>query len=168
MLFLTSGIKSVKSVNVLHVYPKKKGLVVFMLVRNCAGGLVFCEDRVFLLKNDKGEWVFPKGVVRNGDLVNEVALRRVRDEAGVSAEIVSTAGHTSYEFFSVTRQKPVCNKITWFIMKSFDENYKINEEENFADGGYFDIDEAMCLVTHNQDRALLNLSYRRMKQLIAI
>ena len=139
-----------------------------MLVRNCAGGVVFCDDKVFLLRNEKGEWVFPKGVVRNGDLINDVALRRVKVEAGISAEIISTAGHTSYEFFSVTRQKPVCNKITWFIMKSLSEDYKINKEEQFTDGGYFDLDKAMQLLTYSQDRALLNLSYKMFKDLVAV
>jgi len=139
-----------------------------MLVRNCAGGVVFCGDKVFLLKNEKGEWVFPKGVVRNGDLITEVALRRVKEEAGITAEIISTAGHTNYEFFSVTRQKPVCNKITWFIMKSLDENYKVNKDENFTNGGYFDIDEAMRLVTYSQDKALLNLSYKKFKELVTV
>lgn len=140
----------------------------YMLVRNCAGGVVFCGDKVFLLKNEKGEWVFPKGVVRNGDLITEVALRRVKEEAGITAEIISTAGHTNYEFFSVTRQKPVCNKITWFIMKSLDENYKVNKDENFTNGGYFDIDEAMRLVTYSQDKALLNLSYKKFKELVTV
>jgi len=139
-----------------------------MLVRNCAGGLVFCDDKIFLLKNEKGEWVFPKGVIRNGDLISEVAVRRVKEEAGISAEIISTAGHTNYEFFSVTRQKPVCNKITWFIMKSRSNDYKVNKEESFTDGGYFDIEEAMRLVTHSQDRALLNLSFRTFRELIAV
>jgi 8-oxo-dGTP pyrophosphatase MutT (NUDIX family) len=146
----------------------KKG-VFAMLVRNCAGGVIFSEsNKVFLLRNDKGEWVFPKGVVRNGDLPNEVALRRVKDEAGITAEIVSPAGRTNYEFFSVSRQKPVCNKITWYLMKSLNEDYKVNKEENFTDGGYFSIDEAMQLVTHSQDRALLNLSYNLFKQLVAV
>lgn len=136
-----------------------------MLVRNCAGGLVFCDDSIFLLRNEKGEWVFPKGVIRNGDIASEVALRRVKEEAGITAEIISTAGHTNYEFFSVTRQKPICNKITWFIMKSHDRSYKVNKEENFTDGGYFEIDEAMQLVTYSQDKALLNLSYKKYKEI---
>lgn len=139
-----------------------------MLVRNCAGGVVFWEDKVFLLKNDKGEWVFPKGVIRNGDLSSEVALRRVKEEAGILAEIVSTAGRTSYEFFSVTRQRPVCNKITWYLMRSLNEEYEVNKEENFIEGGYFPIEEAMQLVTHSQDRALLNLSYNRFKESAAV
>ena len=137
-----------------------------MLVRNCAGGVVFSGEKVLLLKNEKGEWVFPKGVIRPGDLSNEVAVRRVREEAGVTAEIISTAGNTSYEFFSVTRQKPVCNKITWYIMKSPSEDYKISEEDKFLDGGFFKIDDALGLITYSQDKSLLHLSYLRYKELM--
>lgn len=136
-----------------------------MLVRNCAGGVVFYEDKVFLLKNEKGEWVLPKGSIRNGDLPQEVAVRKVKEEAGISAEVISTAGNTNYEFFSVTRQKPVCNKITWYLMKSPNENYKINEEKNFTDGGFFDIDEAIEKVTYSQDKSLVSLSYKKYKEL---
>jgi len=140
-----------------------------MLVRNCAGGIVFNNNQqVFLLKNEKGEWVFPKGVIKNGELPNEVALRRVKIEAGIDAEIVSAAGRTNYEFYSVTRHKPVCNKIIWYIMKSIDDNYEVNKEENFVDGGYFDIDKALQLVTYSQDKALLNLSYKKFKELVVV
>lgn len=139
-----------------------------MLVRNCAGGVVFMRGKVFLLKNEKGEWAFPKGIIRNKELASEVAIRRVKEETGISAEIISTAGQTNYEFFSVTRQKPVCNKITWYIMRSLNEEYKVNEDENFTDGAYFDIEEAMQTVTHNQDRALLNLSFRKFKELAVV
>lgn len=136
-----------------------------MLVRNCAGGVVFFDNKVFLLKNEKGEWVLPKGVMRNGDLSNEVALKKVQEEAGILAEIVSTAGRTNYEFFSVSRQRPVCNKITWYIMKSPDSNYKVSEEEKFTDGGFFNIDEAMSRITYSQDKSLLNLSYSKFKEI---
>ncbi len=74
-----------------------------MLVRNCAGGIVFHGDRVLVLKNDKGEWVFPKGVIRSGDYPDDVAIARVQLEAGVKAHIISSAGRTNYEFFSVSR-----------------------------------------------------------------
>lgn len=136
-----------------------------MLVRHCAGGVVFYGSKVFLLKNEKGEWVFPKGAIRNGDLSNEVALSRVREEAGIEAQIVSPVGNTHYEFFSVTRQKPVCNRITWYIMKSLDEKYHVNQDESFTDGGFFDIDEAIERVTYSQDKSLLNLSYQKFKEL---
>ncbi len=136
-----------------------------MLVRNCAGGVVFHGDKVFLLMNEKGEWVLPKGAIKNGDLTAEVALKRVKEEGGVDAQIVSSAGNTSYEFFSVTRQKPVCNKITWYLMKASDPNYKISKDEDFQDGGFFDINDAMEKITYSQDKSLVNLCFKKYKEL---
>jgi len=140
-----------------------------MLVRNCAGGVVFCPEgkRVFLLKNEKGEWVFPKGLIKEGLLSSQVALSKVKEETGITAEIVSTAGHTSYEFYSLTRQRPVCNKIIWYTMRALQDDYEINKEKNFTDGGFFDIEEAMDLVTYSQDKSLLNLSFNKYKDLIS-
>lgn len=136
-----------------------------MLIRNCAGGVVFNGEKVFLLKNEKDEWVLPKGVIRNGDLSSEVAICRVKEEAGISAEIVSTAGQTSYEFFSITRKKPVCNRITWYIMKALHPDYDVSKEDGFQDGGYFTLDEALNKITYSQDKALVRLSYEKYKDM---
>jgi 8-oxo-dGTP pyrophosphatase MutT (NUDIX family) len=139
--------------------------VIDMLLRNCAGGVVFSGDKVFLLQNEKDEWVFPKGVIKNGQLQSEVALNRVKEEGGIDATIISAAGRTNYEFFSVTRQKPVCNRITWFIMVAPDENYKIGEPGKFKNAGFFTIEEAMEKITYSQDRSLLYVSYMKYKEL---
>jgi len=139
-----------------------------MLIRNCAGGVVFSGDKVFLLQNEKGEWVFPKGVIRNGELQSEVALRRVKEEGGINATIISTAGRTNYEFFSVTRQQPVCNRITWFIMMTQSEGFTIGEPEKYSKAGFFPIDQAMEKITYSQDRSLLHISYLKYKELVSM
>lgn len=132
-----------------------------MLTRLCAGGVVFCNDKVLILQNDKEEWVLPKGVIRNGENAREVALKRVKHEGGVEAEILSPAGETSYEFFSYSRKLPVCNKIDWFIMEANDEQTLVNKEEGFLDGGFFPIEEALEKITYSQDKSLVRLSYRK-------
>ncbi len=137
-----------------------------MLVRNCAGGVVFHGDRVLVLKNEKGEWVFPKGVIRNGDYPDDVAVSRVNAEAGVRARIVATAGRTNYEFFSVSRQRPVCNKITWYIMKSDAEEVVPNPDQEFVEGAFLTIDEALERITYSQDKSLLMLSYQKFKECV--
>ena len=133
-----------------------------MLIRNCAGGIVFFEDKVLLLKNDKAEWVLPKGVIRSGKVAQDVALERVGFEAGVEAEIIDTAGQTSYEFFSVSRQRPVCNRITWYLMKANSDASTFNAEEGFCDGGFYPIEQAQEMITYSQDKSLVAWSYRRL------
>lgn len=137
-----------------------------MLVRNCSGGVVFCEEKVLLLQNEKREWVFPKGVIRSGNAADEVAVARVRIEAGVTARIISSAGRTNYEFYSLSRQRPVANKIIWYIMIADDERVTPNHAQNFQDGAFFPIDEAMQRVTYSQDKSLLMLSYQKYRELI--
>ena len=138
-----------------------------MLIRNCAGGVVFNGDKVFLLKNEKDEWVLPKGLIRNGRLPSEVAVDRVKIEAGISAEIIFTAGQTNYEFFSVTRKMPVCNRITWYIVRALDDEFTVSKDEGIKDGGYFTLDEAMNLITYSQDKALVRLSFEKSKDLLS-
>ena len=132
-----------------------------MIVRNCAGGVVFSGDEVLILKNDNGQWVLPKGKIRNGLLPTETAIGRVEYEAGVNANIVSTVGETNYEFFSLSRKQEVYNRIIWYVMEATDSSYDIRLEEGFKEGGFYPIDEALGMITHNQDKSLVNLSYKK-------
>lgn len=132
-----------------------------MLTRNCAGGVVFKEDKVLILKNDKSEWILPKGKIRGESLPSETAVNRVEFETGVEAKIVSSAGETAYEFYSLSRHQAVCNKIIWYIMESEDEMPNINLEEGFSEGGFYPVEEALDMITYSQDKSLVSLSYKR-------
>ena len=67
-----------------------------------AGGVVFrgagdeVEFLVVQARDNPTQWVFPKGHIEPGETAAETARREVREEAGVSAEILGEAG--SYEF----------------------------------------------------------------------
>ncbi|MCL2167052.1 MAG: NUDIX hydrolase [Clostridiales bacterium] len=132
-----------------------------MRQRNCAGGVIFAGNKVFLMQNDKGEWVLPKGVIRNGEHPGEVALQRVEQEAGIHAKILAPAGETYYEFFSLSRKAPISNKVDWFIMQANDESCRINKSEGFLDGGFFTTEEAADRITYSQDKALVHLSFEK-------
>lgn len=132
-----------------------------MIVRNCAGGVVFNGDKVLILKNEKNEWILPKGKIRNNSLPTETAISRVKYETGVDANIVSTAGETSYEFYSLSRKQSVCNIIIWYVMEALGEHYKINKEEDFKDGGFYSVDKAIEMITYSQDKSLVSLSYKK-------
>lgn len=136
-----------------------------MLFRQCAGGIVFYNDKVFLFQNEKNEWVFPKGIIRSGSCANDVAVNRVNIESGIEAKIIAPIGETSYEFFSYTRQQPVCNQISWFLMEADSEKFIINKELGYKNGGFFNIIDALGKVTYSQDKSLLNIAYRKLKEL---
>jgi|LSQX01.1.fsa_nt_gb 8-oxo-dGTP pyrophosphatase MutT (NUDIX family) len=136
---------------------------IYLIVRDCAGGVVLYGDSVFLLKNEKNEWVLPKGRIRDGKISSEVALERVSIETGLDATIISPAGETSYQFFSATRRAHVCNRIIWYIMHAKNDNYKLNKELQFTDGKFFSIDEALKTATFEQEKSLISYGYKKYK-----
>lgn len=129
-------------------------------IRSCAGGVVFCDEQVFLLMSDRGEWVMPKGVIRNRNHSNDVALWRVEDEAGIHARIIGIAGNTRYDFFSESRGKDVSNRIQWFAMIADDDSYYISFDQGFLNGGYYPVQKAREMLSHDCDREILDTAYQ--------
>jgi len=135
-----------------------------MLFRRCAGGILFDGDKVLILQNNKNEWVLPKGIIRDNASAGEVALNRVKKETGIDGSIVGAAGETSYEFYSFSRQQPVCNQISWFLMEPLHDNVNISKEDGFKDGGFFPIEDAIERITYSQDKSLVRVSYEKIKK----
>lgn len=128
-------------------------------IRSCAGGVVFCDEQVFLLMSDRGEWVMPKGVIRNHNHANDVALWRVEDEAGIQARILGIAGNTRYDFFSESRGKDVSNRIQWYAMAAEDRTFHISFDQGFLNGGYYPVERARAMLTYDCDREILDTAY---------
>lgn len=133
-----------------------------MLVKSFTGGVVFSGDKV-LLRKTGDDWVLPREVLHSGELPNEVALKKITQESGIQAEIVSSVGQTSYECFSTSRQTPFLNKITWYIMKS--QNDEISENLKKNNSAFVNINEAMRIMKHNQDKSLVNLSFTKFREM---
>ncbi len=133
-------------------------------IRSCAGGIVFYDDEVFLLMSDRGEWVMPKGVIRNQNRSNDVALWRVEDEAGIHAEIIGIAGNTRYDFFSESRGREISNRIQWFAMRALDKSFHVSYDQGFLNGSYYPVDKARAMLTYDGDRPVLDAAYEIYKQ----
>lgn len=136
-----------------------------MLVRECTGGIVFYEDKVLMLENNKHEWVFPKGVVRKNQKMTEVVIERVKTEAGIEAKILAPCGKTHYEYYSVSRMKPVHNNVSWFIMKALSSDLVPDSKQDFVDAKFYEIEDAMKTITYSQDKSLLLMAYQKYKEL---
>ncbi|MCR5592303.1 MAG: NUDIX domain-containing protein [Saccharofermentans sp.] len=135
-----------------------------MLIRNCTGGIVFCGDKVLMIENDKHEWAFPKGVVRANQKMTDVVVKRIKTETGVEARVIAPCGKTNYEFYSISRRKPVHNNISWFIMSAQEQKPVPNKEENVLSAVFYDIKDAMNKVTYSQDKSLLLMAYQKYKE----
>lgn len=134
-----------------------------MIVRRCAGGIVFYANKVLLLKNDRDEWTLPKGKIHDGELTQDSAIQRVKEETGIDATTLQVAGDTMYEFFSRSRQQQVCNAISWYVMEAQNTEYIIKGD--FKDGGFYKVKEALEMLTHNKEKSLVEISYKKYKEI---
>ena len=60
-----------------------------MLQEVSAGGVVVFGNTILLLKKFNGDWVLPKGRVKQNENIEATALREVYEESGIRAEIIT-------------------------------------------------------------------------------
>lgn len=114
-----------------------------------AGGIVFNGDKVLVLRNLKGVWVFPKGHVELGESHEQAALREVLEESGLHALIVGKAGMSSFHFFSYIDKVVHLKIVYWFEMETMDTQITVNRELRM--GMFFQTAEAVRMLSFPND-----------------
>ena len=127
---------------------------------SCGGVVIFRGKILLLYKNYKNKyegWVLPKGTVEKGEEHNETALREVKEETGVTAQIIKYVGKSQYTFN--TPQNIVQKDVHWFLMMSDSYYSKPQREEYFCDSGYYKYHEAYHLLKFANEKQILEQAY---------
>ena len=119
-----------------------------------AGGLVVFEKSILLLRNRYGAWVLPKGRVEPGETEEIAAIREVKEETGVEAQILRPIGTTSY-FYKDHNQRMYCKNVSWFLMTALRPELVLSRREGFYEAIYAPLAEALVLLTYESDISLL-------------
>ena len=125
------------------------------------GGVVIYRGKILLLyknyRNRYEGWVLPKGTVEKDEDFNETALREVREESGVSAQIMKYVGKTSYTFSTST--ETINKSVHWYLMMADSYFSKPQREEFFCDSGYYKYHEAYHLLKFPNEKQTLEQAY---------
>ena len=127
---------------------------------SCGGVVIFRGKILVLYKNmyNKYEgWVLPKGTVEEGESFTDTALREVKEESSVDAEIIKYIGSSKYTF-SVNDDN-INKEVHWYLMVSESYDSEPQKEEYFMDSGYYKYHEAYHLLTFQNERNILEKAY---------
>ncbi len=120
-----------------------------------AGGIVFNnQGQVLLTQHSQNKhWSFPKGLLDHPQQTTEQsALREVKEEGGIEAEIIDKVGYSKY-IYSFGGEK-IFKIVTYFLMKYLSGDIADHDFE-VSDIGWFEPEDALKQLSFSQDKELL-------------
>lgn len=129
-----------------------------------AGGVVLAETRpdapVALVahRSARGslQWTLPKGAREEGETVTETALREVREETGLEAELIGPLDTIDYWFVWAPERTRYHKFVHYFLMRFAGGDFSQRDHE-MEDAAWFEPDEARRRMSFANERKLLDL-----------
>ncbi len=143
-----------------------------MLTRDerSAGGVVFRlrDDggfEVALIRTHEGRWQLPKGWIEADEAPERTALREVREEAGVDAEVVGPLDTIKYTFTSTYEPDPVRvrKQVQFFLMRYLSGSTDDHDDE-VTEARWFEIVEAERVLAFKDEKRLVGAARQALER----
>lgn len=124
-----------------------------------AGGVVFRqeEDGLEVLvcgRKSDGLWALPKGTPEPGETLEQTALREVREETGVEAEIDAQIGDIKYWFSRPHEGVRYDKTVRHFLMHPVGGDISLHDHE-FDEVRWMAVQQALKLLTYQNEIRML-------------
>ncbi len=122
-----------------------------------AGGVVVDGGKVLIIRHARGEWIMPKGHLEPGEEPRQAALREVREETGLEAQIIAPLGETSYAYRRKGEQILRPKRVIWYLMEPLTprDQLRLAVEEGLREAEWLGWKEARQRLTWSGDRRIL-------------
>jgi 8-oxo-dGTP pyrophosphatase MutT (NUDIX family) len=134
-----------------------------------AGGVVFRRrggrvEVALISVGAGGRWQLPKGLVDEGESPEAAAVREVREETGLDAELVAPIEKIEYWYFSAARGARVrFHKFVHFFLLRFDAGHVSDHDHEVNEARWIEIGEAIEMLAFKGERAVVE----RAREMIA-
>ena len=128
-----------------------------VVVRRLAGR----EEVCLILRDRHGArtWNLPKGHVEAGEGVKATALREVREETGLTGDIVASLSSIQYRFRLKGDSKTYAKTVHFFLIQFTDGDLSAHDTE-VLEARWMSFDEAFAQLQHESEREVLREAQR--------
>lgn len=111
---------------------------------------------VALILTHERRWQLPKGWIDEGESPEQTAVREVREEAGVTAEIVGPLGVIEYQYVSTYEEEParVHKRVHMFLLRYLSGSTDDHDDEVIA-AKWVEVGEAEALLSFKDERGMM-------------
>ncbi len=131
-----------------------------------AGGVVYRrndESKLeILLIRVKNRWSFPKGNIEKGEPKDKAALREVKEETGVDAEIIEYLGEVDYWYsMGLTR----IHKFVYYYLMKYTGGDIVPQKEEIDEAKFIPFEEVENLLTYPTDKEIFERAKKVLKKI---
>lgn len=129
-----------------------------------AGGVVFrmADDGGFdvaLIRTHEDRWQLPKGWIEDGEEPEQTAVREVREEAGVDAEVVGPLGRIEYWYRSTYEPEPArVHKFVHFFLLRYLGGSTDDHDHEVREARWVQIDDAERMLAFKDEKRMVALA----------
>ncbi len=131
-----------------------------------AGGVVYRRNDEgkleILLIRVKNRWSFPKGNIEKGEPKDQAALREVKEETGVDAEIIEYLGEVDYWYsMGLTR----IHKFVYYYLMKYAGGDIVPQKEEIDEAKFIPFEEVENLLTYPTDKEIFERAKKVLKKI---
>lgn len=117
----------------------------------CCGCIIFDGQKVLLVKQNKGQWGFPKGHVEHDEDEEETARREIKEETNLDVEIDTNKRYTMQYITDKGKHK----KVVLFIAKKIGGEL-VKQDDEIEEIKWFDMYDVGKILTFDNAKELYN------------
>ncbi len=136
--------------------------------RTSSGGVMFrkTEDGievVLIAVSLRNTWCLPKGMIDKNEDAPAAALREVREETGLSGEILDEIGCISYWYFLKDEMVRVRKTVHFYLLKYIDGSTD-NHDHEVDEARWYPINEAVERLSYKGEKEILQKAWKMIEE----
>lgn len=136
-----------------------------------SGGVIFKKSgnsfEIALISKRKGKiWCLPKGHVEEGEHLTETAVREVKEETGLTGEVLDKIGDIIYWYSNKDKKGDLIKifKRVYFFLIKYINGETQNHDLEVEDVQWVTIEKACKILSYNTERGIVEKAEKILKE----